>query len=51
MDGEETFLFLQTAETGDRTPNSSVKGSGANHYPREIQQINEHIIDDVEKYQ
>ena len=27
------FLF-QTAETGNRTPNSGVKGSGANHYPR-----------------
>ena len=24
----------QTAETGNRTPNSGVKGSGANHYPR-----------------
>ena len=35
VDGEETFLFfLQTAETGNRTPNSGVKGSGANHYPR-----------------
>ena len=28
------FCFFQTAETGERTPNSSVKGSGANHYPR-----------------
>ena len=26
--------FFQTAETGNSTPNSSVKGSGANHYPR-----------------
>ena len=34
VDGEETFFFFQTAETGKRTPNSSVKGSGANHYPR-----------------
>ena len=44
VDGEETFLFLQTAESGNcllsiaesgnRTPNSGVKGSGANHYPR-----------------
>ena len=35
VDGEETFLFFfQTAETGNRTPNSGVKGSGANHYPR-----------------
>ena len=28
------FCFFQTAETGNRTPNSWVKGSGANHYPR-----------------
>ena len=28
------FYFFQTAETGNRTPNSGVKGSGANHYPR-----------------
>ena len=34
VDGEETFCFFQTAETGNRTPNSSVKGSGANHHPR-----------------
>ena len=27
------FGFFQTAETGKRTPNSGVKGSGANHYP------------------
>ena len=26
--------FFQTAETGNRAPNSGVKGSGANHYPR-----------------
>ena len=26
--------YFQTAETGNRTPNSRVKGSGANHYPR-----------------
>ena len=32
VDGEE--CFFQTAETGNRTPNSGVKGSGANHYPR-----------------
>ena len=30
MDG----CFFQTAETGNRTPDSGVKGSGANHYPR-----------------
>ena len=35
VDGEETILFFsQTAETGKRAQNSSVKGSGANHYPR-----------------
>ena len=35
VNGEETFfVFFQTAETGNRTPNSGVKGSGANHYPR-----------------
>ena len=28
------FCFFQTTETGNRTPNSGVKGSGANHYPR-----------------
>ena len=28
------FCFFQTAETGKRTPSSSVKGSGANPYPR-----------------
>ena len=32
--GEKHVCFFQTAETGNRTPNSSVKGSGANHYPR-----------------
>ena len=28
------FCFFQTTETGKRNPNSSVKGSGANHYAR-----------------
>ena len=28
------FCFFETAETGNRTPDSGVKGSGANHYPR-----------------
>ena len=28
------FCFFQTAETGNRTPYSGVKGSSANHYPR-----------------
>ena len=32
--GRNIFCFFQTAETGNRTPNSGVKSSGANHYPR-----------------
>ena len=32
--GRNIISFFQTAETGNRTPNSGVKGSGANHYPR-----------------
>ena len=32
--GKKHFCFFQTAETGKRTPDSGVKGSGANHYPR-----------------
>ena len=32
--GRNIFCFFQTAETGNRIPNSGVKGSGANHYPR-----------------
>ena len=32
--GKKHFCFFQTAETGNRTPNSGVKGSGANHYPK-----------------
>ena len=32
--GKKQFCFSQTAETGNRTPDSGVKGSGANHYPR-----------------
>ena len=32
--GKKHFCFFQTAETGNRAPNSGVKGSGANHYPR-----------------
>ena len=31
--GRNIFCFFETAETGNRTPNSGVKGSGANHYP------------------
>ena len=34
VSGKKHFCFFQTAETGNRTPNSGVKGSGANHYPR-----------------
>ena len=30
--GKKHFGFFQTAETAKRTPNPSVKGSGANHY-------------------
>ena len=32
--GRNIFCFFHTAETGNRTPNSGVKGSGANHCPR-----------------
>ena len=32
--GKKHFCFFQTAGTGNRTPNSGVKGSGANPYPR-----------------
>ena len=32
--GKKHFCFFETAVTGNRTPNSGVKGSGANHYPR-----------------
>ena len=32
--GRNNFCCFQTAETGNRTPNSGVKGSGANHNPR-----------------
>ena len=32
--GRNIYCFFQTAETGTRTPNSGVKGSGANHNPR-----------------
>ena len=30
--GKKHFCFFETAETGNQTPNSGVKGSGANHY-------------------
>ena len=32
--GKKHFCFFQTPKTGKRNPNSSVKGSGVNHYPR-----------------
>ena len=32
--GKKHICFIQTAKTGNRTPNSGVEGSGANHYPR-----------------
>ena len=32
--GKKHFCFFQTTETGDWTPNFSVKDSGDNHYPR-----------------
>ena len=32
--GRNNFCLFKIAETGNRTPNSGVKGSGANHYPR-----------------
>ena len=32
--GTKHFCFLQAAETGKRTPNSTVKSCGAKHYPR-----------------
>ena len=34
--GGNIFCIFQTAETGNRTPSSGVKGSGANHYPRAL---------------
>ena len=37
--GKKHFCFFQTAETGNRTPNSGVKGSGAPHYPRALAPI------------
>ena len=39
--GKKHFCFFQTAETGNRTPNASVKGSGANNYPRAPAQCDE----------
>ena len=39
--GRNIFCFFQTAETGNRTPDSGVKGSGANHYPRAPARVSE----------
>ena len=33
--GKKHLCFFQT-ETGNRAPNSGVKGNGANHYPRDV---------------
>ena len=43
--GKKLFNFFQTAETGNRTPNSGVKGSGANHYPRAPAQVTKELKD------
>ena len=40
--GKKQFCFFQTAETGNRTPDSGVKGSGANHYPSSLDVL--HIL-------
>ena len=42
--GKKHFCFFETAETGNRAPNSGVKGSGANHYPRAPAQLSLNII-------
>ena len=39
--GKKQFCFFQTAETGNRTLNSGVKGSGANHHPRAPAHVDE----------
>ena len=43
--GKKQFCFIQTAETGNRTPDSGVKGSGANHYPRAPALLREEVTD------
>ena len=45
--GRNIFCFFETAETGNRTPNSGVKGSGANHYPRAPALGRHFVIDKV----
>ena len=42
--GKKQFCFFQTAETGNRTPDSGVKGSGANHYPRAPAQVIDRVL-------
>ena len=42
--GKKQFCFFQTAETGNRTPDSGVKGSGANHYPRAPALLLDHLV-------
>ena len=39
MGKKHFFCFFQTAENGNRTPNSGVEGSGANHYSRAPAQL------------
>ena len=48
--GRNIFCFFQTAETGNRTPNSGVKGSGANHYPRAPAKNSLHITLNTKLY-
>ena len=42
--GKKQFCFFQTAETGNRAPDSGVKGSGANHYPRAPARVYTYIL-------
>ena len=42
--GRHIFSFFQTAETGNQTPNSGVKGSGANHYPMAPAQVSRQFL-------
>ena len=44
--GKKHFCFFQTAEAGNRTPSSGVKGSGANHYPRAPAQLCDTLVSD-----
>ena len=41
--GKKHFCFFETAETGNRAPNSGVKGIGANHYPRAPARAGNHL--------